>query len=140
VTDAEDNPYRTPWWLPALLAFAFAFAGAAARCEEPSWSLKASPRLGLYPLTVRFTLRGENPGPELYCPAVTWTWPDGTRSSHEGDCPPWEELDDESRAMAVIETKVRTFGPGVSEVQVLVKQGKKEVRLSERVEALGGQE
>lgn len=28
---------------------------------------------------------------EAYCLAVAITWPDGTRSTHEQDCPPFEE-------------------------------------------------
>ena len=28
---------------------------------------------------------------EWYCPTVTWEFPDGTKSSHESDCVPFEE-------------------------------------------------
>lgn len=40
---------------------------------------------------VLFTAEISGPEDEgWYCPRVEWTWPDGTTSSTESDCPPYE--------------------------------------------------
>jgi len=55
-------------------------------------TLRASPAVALAP--ARITLLAEIHGPiteEWYCPKVEWTWPDGTHSSEESDCPPFGE-------------------------------------------------
>jgi hypothetical protein len=58
--------------------------------------LRATPRVSLAP-PGSFTpilLTAEIVGPETeryYCPEVVWTWPDGTHSSEESDCDPFEE-------------------------------------------------
>lgn len=42
-------------------------------------------------------LTAEIRGPETeewYCPAVEWTFPDGTRASEESDCAPFADRDD----------------------------------------------
>jgi hypothetical protein len=55
--------------------------------------VKASPTSGLAPIRVFLTgeLKG---GPddyaEFYCPAVEWTWGDGTVSESSADCDPFE--------------------------------------------------
>jgi hypothetical protein len=39
-------------------------------------------------------------GPETekyYCPEVVWVWPNGTRSSEESDCEPFEQRSDYPR-------------------------------------------
>ena len=71
--------------------------GADARTKadpkRPALSLKASPTSGMAPIRVYVTaeLRG---GPDdyedYYCPAVEWTWGDGTVSESSVDCDPFE--------------------------------------------------
>jgi hypothetical protein len=73
-------------------------AGAvwAAEAEEPDVRLRAVPRNSLAPLggVTPILLTAEIEGPEneaYYCPEVVWVWPNGTRSSEESDCEPFEE-------------------------------------------------
>lgn len=62
----------------------------------PSLVLRASPRVSLAELSTGCApvlLVAEILGPDTepwYCPRVDWTWPDGTTSSTESDCPPYE--------------------------------------------------
>ncbi len=68
-----------------------------ASAKEPKVELQPSPRVTLLPggthaVTVRFRLRVSDGGKEdYYCPRVEWEWEDGTRSSEESDCPPFDQ-------------------------------------------------
>jgi hypothetical protein len=45
-------------------------------------------------------LTAEIVGPEVegwYCPAIEWTFPDGTRASEESDCAPFDEREEYPR-------------------------------------------
>jgi hypothetical protein len=73
-------------------------AGAvwAAEAEDPDVRLRAAPRISLAPPggVTPILLTAEIVGPETeayYCPEVVWVWPNGTRSSEESDCEPFEE-------------------------------------------------
>ena len=80
------------------------FAGAvwAAEAEDPDVRLRVVPRVSLAPpggLTP-ILLTAEIVGPETedyYCPEVVWLWPNGTRSSEEADCAPFEQRIDYPR-------------------------------------------
>jgi hypothetical protein len=50
--------------------------------------LKVYPEIGI--AGQRFTLLAElvDPRGEVPCPSITWTWPNGTQSSHTTDCDP----------------------------------------------------
>ena len=62
---------------------------AAAR---PQLSLRASPRVAFSPSGVVFTgeLQGGADIEEFHCPAVEWDWDDGSRSTREADCDPFQ--------------------------------------------------
>jgi hypothetical protein len=57
---------------------------------------------------VTFKLRIEDRGVEdYYCPRVEWEWEDGTKSTEEADCPPFDQASaDEHRR---VWTRVRAF-------------------------------
>lgn len=58
---------------------------------KPTLSLSATPPMGFGRIvTLRATLAGLE-SQDWYCRPIEWTWPDGTRSTHTADCPPWAE-------------------------------------------------
>ena len=65
--------------------------------KEPKVQLQPTPRVALLPggtraTVVRFRLRVHDGGKEdYYCPRVEWEWEDGTKSSEESDCAPFEQ-------------------------------------------------
>jgi hypothetical protein len=64
---------------------------------KPVVKLEALPRMAMLPpapvpVRVRFRLLVKDGGDQdYYCPRVEWEWEDGTRSSDEGECAPFEE-------------------------------------------------
>ena len=80
----------------AVLSFAsfagLALAGDAGKPKKPQLDLRASPRIAFPPVQVLLTaqLKGGAELEEFYCPGLEWDWGDGTRSSHEADCAPFE--------------------------------------------------
>jgi len=68
----------------------------AAEPTRPVLVLRAAPRMSIANLSIgcsQVLLTAEIQGPEdaaWYCPRAEWTWPDGTTSATESDCPPFE--------------------------------------------------
>jgi hypothetical protein len=77
---------------PIRFVLALALAGSA----SPTPLLTPNPRMGFSPLRVHLVaeLKGGEESEKWYCPGVEWTWPDGTHSSEESDCPEWDKRDD----------------------------------------------
>jgi hypothetical protein len=91
----------------------------------PSVSLRAEPRVSDAPARVVFTalLSGGEDGEELYCPDVEWAWGDGTRSVHEGSCPPYKVGETAvQREFTVQHEYTRPARPRVS---VILRKGKR---------------
>lgn len=59
---------------------------------KPTLALRAAPIMGLAPLEVLLTaeLKGGEDSEEFYCLKSEWQWPDGTRSSQQSDCLPYD--------------------------------------------------
>lgn len=77
----------------ALLLFSTSASDARAQGgRKPSLSLKASPAVSFAPARVVAVgeLRGGTDEEAFYCPTVEWEWDDGTFSSSESDCSPYE--------------------------------------------------
>src|SRR6185369_675999 len=82
-----------------MLGFLLAFL-AAAPSEKPahkpagkvSVSLRAAPRSAVAPARIVFNveLKGGEDTEALHCLTLNFDWGDGTRSSTEGDCSPFE--------------------------------------------------
>jgi hypothetical protein len=74
---------------------------------------------------------------DYYCPRVEWEWEDGTRSSAESDCPPFE--DGESRHHRRTWRRERVYWePGLYGVCVRLYKADRMVRIVEtRVEVRG---
>ena len=82
-----------------------------------------SPRLGMSPLPITVRAAIEHPSEAWYCPSIEVTWTDGTRSSRQSDCDPWEEVEANYRWS---ETFHKVLGGGAHTILVRLKQGKKE--------------
>lgn len=80
-----------------LLIIGAAACGATiahiAEPNRPHFELRASRLIALpgQPITLTAELIGGEDDELHYCPRVVWELPDGTESSQEGDCPPWEQ-------------------------------------------------
>lgn len=90
--------------LKYMTALTLLAAGAvwAAEAEDPDLRLRAAPRVSLAPPggVTPILLTAEIVGPETeeyYCPEVVWMWPNGTHSSEESDCEPFEQRSDYPR-------------------------------------------
>jgi hypothetical protein len=77
----------------AVLALAAPVAAdqAASKPKKPRLEMRFTPRMGLSPVTVHFTVElvGGDDQEQWYCPEIEWDWDDGGRSVHEADCPPF---------------------------------------------------
>lgn len=76
--------------LALLLVVQVEAAPAKKDPTRPHLALDYSPKVMFAGSTVRFVaeIRGVV-DEEWYCPEVTWTWTDETRSAEESDCDPW---------------------------------------------------
>jgi hypothetical protein len=81
--------------LPALscvLLVGFLSSEVGSAAARPQLALRASPRVAFSPSGVVFTgeLQGGADSEEFHCPAVEWDWDDGSRSTRESDCDPFQ--------------------------------------------------
>ena len=90
-----------------------------------STEVRITPRLGMQPLVALIIVRIPEPTPDWYCPSVEITWADGTHSLHEADCEPWEKTAPEDRAFSW-SRRTLPLGEGLHQIQVRLKQGKRE--------------
>ena len=61
--------------------------------KKPSLSLKATPAVSFAPARIVLVAElkgGDDNSEELYCPTVEWEWGDGTISTAEADCEPYQ--------------------------------------------------
>jgi hypothetical protein len=73
-------------------------AGGGAHARGPDVRLRVTPRISLAPPGggTPILLTAQLVGPETeeyYCPEIVWIWPNGTWSSEEADCEPFESRD-----------------------------------------------
>ncbi len=81
------------WAAVVVLSFTgLALAGDGGKPKKPQLDLRASPRMAFSPVEILLTgqLKGGGDLEEFYCPGLEWDWGDGTHSSHESDCAPFE--------------------------------------------------
>ena len=75
------------------MPLAASLAGAdAAKPKKPKLEVRATPRMAFSPVVVLFTaeLTGGDDVEEFYCPEIEWEWDDGSKSTQESDCAPYE--------------------------------------------------
>jgi hypothetical protein len=79
-------------FLLALFVAAPAEKPADKSSNKVSVSLRAAPRSAVAPARIVFNveLKGGDDTEALHCLTLQWEWGDGTKSSTEGDCSPFE--------------------------------------------------
>jgi hypothetical protein len=75
----------------------------------------------------------KNADERLWCPQIQWEWSDGSISTEEGDCEPFEETTPAQRSRIVARKSRRIYGSGIVRLVVrLIKGG----RVLKRVESV----
>lgn len=88
----------------ALAASAAAAAAQARTPPKPSISVRAAPSMAFTPARVVVTAELRNvtqDSAEFYCPALEWTWGDGTQSEERPNCDPFVQGTSEVRTRYV---------------------------------------
>jgi len=81
--------------------------------ERPSVTLRASPAVAFAPARIVLSanvLGGANDFEGFYCPTVEWDWGDGTTSSSQADCAPYEAGKSQIRRRYTVEHIYRQPG------------------------------
>lgn len=113
------------WGLAAAVASSPpAHAARQADNERPSVTLRASPSVAFAPARIVLTagvLGGADDFEGFYCPTVEWDWGDGTISSSQADCAPYEAGKSQIRRRYAVEHVYRQ--PGAYRIFFRLKKG-----------------
>lgn len=79
-------------WAVLVMAAAPAWAASEAGGKVPALEVRTVPRMAFSPVNVLVVaeLRGGDDLEEYYCPEIEWDFDDGTKSTHEADCAPYQ--------------------------------------------------
>lgn len=103
-----------------------AFARAQGGNKKPSLSLKASPSVSFAPSRIVMVAElkgGAEDAEEFYCPTVEWEWGDGTISTAEADCNPYEAGKSQIKRRYTVEHQFKS--PGGFKISLRLKKGTK---------------
>ena len=81
--------------------------------KKPSLSLKATPSVSFAPARIVVVAElkgGADDQEEFYCPTVEWEWGDGTVSTAETDCNPYEAGKSQIKRRYTVEHQFRNAG------------------------------
>ena len=109
-----------------LLVPSTTLARAQGGNKKPSLSLKASPSVSFAParIVVLDELKGgADDAEEFYYPTVEWEWGDGTVSTAEADCNPYEAGKSQIKRRYTVEHQFRN--PGGFKISLRLKKGTK---------------
>jgi hypothetical protein len=116
-------------------------AGEAARAREtsgrPQLELRVTPPAAFSPANVLVVARlvGGQDLEDFYCPALEWDFGDGSRSTREGDCPPF---DDDTKMARLFSLRYRYSGAGEYQIRLTLRRaGRTVVSASVPVKVLG---
>lgn len=123
---------RLPWLSAAALALSLAAGLEGVRAQagkppaesRPSVALRASPSVAFAPARIVLTADvrgGADDFEPFYCPAIEWEWGDGTTSSSQADCSPYEAGKSQIRRRYSVEHVYRQ--PGAFRVFFRLKKG-----------------
>ena len=93
--------------------------------KKPSLSLKATPAVSFAParIVLLAEVKGGGELESFYCPSVEWEWGDGTTSSAETDCAPFEEGKSQIKRRYSVDHQYKN--PGQFRVVLRLKKGDK---------------
>lgn len=109
-----------------LLVHTTALAGAQGGNKKPSLSLKATPSVSFAPARIVVVAElkgGADDSEEFYCPTVEWEWGDGTVSTAEADCNPYEAGKSQIKRRYTVEHQFKN--PGGFKISLRLKKGNK---------------
>jgi hypothetical protein len=92
--------------------------------KKPSLSLKATPTVSFAPariVVVAEVKGGANDHEDFYCPTIEWEWGDGTSSTAESDCAPYEAGKSEIRRRYTVEHQFKN--PGGFRIALRLRKG-----------------
>lgn len=102
--------------------------------KKPSLSLKASPSVSFAPARVVVVAElkgGADDAEEFYCPTVEWEWGDGTTSTAEADCNPYEAGKSQIKRRYTVEHQFKNSGG--FKISLRLKKGTKVVAMANAV-------
>lgn len=102
--------------------------------KKPSLSLKASPSVSFAPARIVVVAElkgGADDAEEFYCPTVEWEWGDGTVSTAEADCNPYEAGKSQIRRRYTVEHQFRNAGG--FKISLRLKKGTKVAAMANAV-------
>lgn len=94
--------------------------------KKPSLSLKATPSVSFAPARIVLVAEvkgGSDDTEEFYCPTVEWEWGDGTTSTAEADCAPYESGKSQIKRRYTVEHHFKN--PGGFRIALRLKKGTK---------------
>ena len=111
-----------------------ALARAQGGNKKPSLSLKATPSVSFAPARIVVVAElkgGADDHEEFYCPTVEWEWGDGTVSTAEADCNPYEAGKSQIKRRYTVEHQFRN--PGGFKISLRLKKGNKVAAMANAV-------
>jgi hypothetical protein len=102
--------------------------------KKPSLSLKATPSVSFAParIVVMAELKGGSDDAEdFYCPTVEWEWGDGTVSTAEADCNPYEAGKSQIKRRYTVEHQFKNAGG--FKISLRLKKGTKVAAMANAV-------
>ena len=123
--------------LTAQTALLAGEAQAPETSVRPHLELRVTPPAAFSPATVLVVARlvGGQDLEDFYCPALEWDFGDGSRSTREGDCPPF---DDDTKMARLFSLRYRYSGAGEYQIRLTLRRaGRTVVSASVPVKVLG---
>jgi hypothetical protein len=117
-----------------LLVPSATLARAQGGNKKASLSLKASPSVSFAPARIVVVAElkgGADDAEEFYCPTVEWEWGDGTVSTAETDCNPYEAGKSQIKRRYTVEHQFRN--PGGFKISLRLKKGTKVAAMANAV-------
>lgn len=129
-------------WVAAILLILAASDEAWAGEKKPKgleFRMRASPQMIVVDSMVLLTaeLVGEGEPEDLYCPEITWHWPDGTHSVEQSDCPAYDVREEYPRRWTR-RVGVGAAGDGPITFRVELRTAKRRMLADVQVWAKGG--
>jgi hypothetical protein len=102
--------------------------------KKPSLSLKATPSVSFAPARIVVVAElkgGADDAEEFYCPTVEWEWGDGTVSTAEADCNPYEAGKSQIKRRYTVEHQFKNAGG--FKISLRLKKGTKVAAMANAV-------